>query len=73
MKWGMNMKFYMIADKGFGTDIHAERYIFVYKDDLEIPEIIRKFGEEITEAQYRAIFREMYHVNPDYFLNNLSV
>lgn len=67
------MKFYMIADEGFGRDIHAKRYIFAYKDDSELPEIVRKCGEEITETQYRAIFRETYNANPDNYLNSLSV
>ena len=65
------MKFYVISNEGFGTDSSAKRTILAFKDESEVTDAAKKYGTQLTEQQYRDIFREQYHTSPDIYLRNL--
>lgn len=65
------MKLYVIAEPGFGTRVEAGRTILAFRNDGEVTEAARKYGTELTEEQYRAIFYEQYHCDADNYLRHL--
>lgn len=65
------MEFYVIAGEGFGTNSSVKRTILAFKDESEVTDAAKKYGTQLTEQQYRDIFREQYHTSPDNYLRSL--
>lgn len=64
--------YYVLADPGFGMLSDAKRYVMGYPDGAEIPEFVQKNGTHLNERQFRDVFRSLYGVPADSYIQSLK-
>ena len=64
--------YYVLADSCFGVLNGAKRDVMGYPDGAEIPEFVQKNGTRLNERQFRDLFRHLYGVPADSYIQSLK-